>query len=52
MGKLGQTVILSVIFMGVLVFLVIASGSGPQAWAIVQPVLASVTGVFKTAASR
>jgi hypothetical protein len=52
MGKLGRTVILSVIFVGVLAFLIIASGSGPQAWANIQPVVASVAGVFKTAASR
>ena len=52
MGKLGRTVILSMIFVGVLVFLIIASGSGPQVWAIIQPVLASVAGVFKTGASR
>ena len=47
MGKLGRTVVLTLIFVGVLVFLIIASGSGPHVWAIFQPVVAGITGAIK-----
>jgi len=47
MRKLLRTVILLVPFVGAMIFLIIASGSGPQAWAIVRPAVAGMAGVFK-----
>lgn len=52
MGKLLRTVILSVLFVGAIVFLIIASGSGPQVWAIVQPVVAGIAVVLRSAMQR
>ena len=47
MGKLARTVILSIIFVGTIIFLIIASGGGAQAWAIVKPVFVAIAGLFK-----
>jgi hypothetical protein len=49
MGKISRTLFFSALFVGAVVVLIVASGSGPQAWATVQALFVRMAEFFKIA---
>lgn len=47
MGKFARTVFLTLLFAGTLVFLIIATGHGAEAWASVRPLFVPLASYLK-----
>ena len=47
MGKFARTVFLSLLFAGVLVFIIVATGQGAEVWTSIRPMFVPVATYFK-----